>query len=315
MTYSQRKEELLKKQIIPQTMEDDFEEFWNREIQNLRSIPLKVERELMDLPYKTFSAYKIQYNTHDETVVTAYLCVPNTYCGKPLPCVAVYHGGGGHFGIFPDIAATGVCTFSMDTRSQGGKTYDHARYDLLRDYHGGVMTHGYMSPDNFYMRNLYLDAVRAIDVITTLPEVDPECIVSYGVSQGGALSIVAAAFSGKVKKAYPCVPSYCCIEKRVEAGSGVFDAVKNHLRRYPEDTDQVMKTLSYFDINNIVSLLKVPVDFFLGLGDPTCLPSFVYSPYAHTKSEKKITLSPFTPHEVSREYKLSVFREFAALVK
>ena len=84
MTYSQRKEELLKKQIIPQTMEDDFEEFWNREIQNLRSIPLKVERELMDLPYKTFSAYKIQYNTHDETVVTAYLCVPNTYCGKPL---------------------------------------------------------------------------------------------------------------------------------------------------------------------------------------------------------------------------------------
>ena len=175
------------------------------------------------------------------------------------------------------------------------------------------MSHGLLDKNEFYMKNLYLDAIRAVDVAASLPEVDATRIVSYGISQGGALSIVAAALSGKVRKAYPTVPSYSCLEKRVELGSGVFEAVKNHLRRHPEDTDRALQTLRYFDINNLVSLLTVPTDFFLGLGDTICLPPFVYSPYAHTNAPKTMTLSPFTPHNISQEYKEKILREFAAL--
>ena len=36
MTYTQRKEEELKKQIIPQTMESDFEAFWENAVAKLR---------------------------------------------------------------------------------------------------------------------------------------------------------------------------------------------------------------------------------------------------------------------------------------
>ena len=74
-----------------------------------------------------------------------------------------------------------------------------------------------------------------------------------------------------------------------------------------------MKTLSYFDINNMVSLLTVPADFFLGLSDPVCLPPFVYSAYAHTPSPKRIFISPFRPHAISREYKLDLLRELSEL--
>jgi fermentation-respiration switch protein FrsA (DUF1100 family) len=158
-----------------------------------------------------------------------------------------------------------------------------------------------------------LDAIRAVDVITTLPEVDPDRIISYGQSQGGALSIVAAALSGKIKKTYPTVPSYACLEKRTENASGVFKAVNAYLTAYPDDTDRVMKTLSYFDINNMVSLLTVPADFFLGLSDPVCLPPFVYSAYAHTPSPKRIFISPFRPHAISRDYKLDLLRELSEL--
>ena len=313
MTYAERREEKLKAQIIPQTKEEDFEEFWENSVAELRKIPLKIERKLLDLPYKTFKTYEIKYTTHDDTVVTAYFCVPNTGDEKKLPCVAVYHGGGGYRGIFPDIVATGVCTFSMDGRSQGGETFDRAKYDMISDCPGGIMAHGLDDKDNHYMKNLYLDAVRAIDVIEALPEVDSERIVTFGISQGGALTIAAAALSGKVKKAYPCVHSYSCLEQRVDNGSGVFEAVKAYLRRYPSKTDVALKTLSYFDINNMVSLLKVPTDFFLGLADPICLPPFVYSAYAHTSAPKKITISPYTPHEISREYQLMLHREFANL--
>ena len=313
MNYTEKQEELLKSQIIPQTKENDFAAFWEKEIQSLRAVPLTVERRELDLPYKTFRVHEIVFNAHDDTSVTAYFCVPNTYNGEKLPCVALYHGGGGSFGLYPEFVSTGICSFCIDCRSQGGKTYDRASYSFVDDYHGGIMSHGLLDENNFYMKNLYLDAVRAIDVIETLPEVDPSRIVAHGQSQGGALSIAAAALSGKIKKAYPTVPSYSCLEKRVENASGVFKTVNYYLKTHPEDTDRVMKTLSYFDINNMVSLLNVPVDFFLGMGDPTCLPPFVYSPYAHTKAPKKITISPFTPHTISLEYQLALLRELGAL--
>ena len=313
MSYIEAKEAQLKSQIIAQTKEADFESFWDAQVTTLRSVPLRIERKKMNLPYKTFTAYQINFNTHDDTIATAYFCVPNTYDGKPLPCVAVYHGGGGSYGIFPQIVSAGVCTFSIDNRSQGGITYDRAHYDVVLDYKAGIMSHGLLDKENFYMKNLYLDAIRAIDVIETLNEVDSKKIVSYGISQGGALSIVAAALSGKVIKAYPTVPSYSCLQSRVEAGSGVFEAVKSYLRRYPSMADKVFNTLSYFDINNMVSLLKVQTNFFLGLADPICLPPFVYSPYAHTNAPKRIIISPFTPHEISREYLEQILFEFSAL--
>lgn len=313
MKYINAKEELLKMQVIPQTAEPDFADFWRSEVEKLRAVPLNFERKLLDLPYRTFRAYEVTFNTHDNTKVTGYFCVPCTYTGGKLPCVAFFHGGGGKFGVNADLVSTGVCTFSIDGRSQGGKTYDKANYEVTDDYHGGIMTHGVTSRDNFYMKNLYLDAVRAVDVMASMPEVDGERIVSYGISQGGAMAIVAAALSGKIKKAYPVVPSYSCLAERTERGSGVFASVQNYLRLYPALTDKVMETLSYFDINNMVSLLRVPTDYFLGLADPTCLPPYVYSLYAHTDAPKNITVSPFTGHDISLDYKLSVYREFAEM--
>lgn len=313
MSYISRKEELYKNQIIPQTMEDDFVAFWQGEVEAMRNVPLVVKRKELDLPYKTFKAYEIAFNAHDGVEVTAYFCVPNTYRGEKLPCVSVYHGGGGAYGVLPDFVATGVCTFCMDCRSQGGKTIDHSDYDYMDDYHGGLMSHGLLDKRGFYMKNIYLDAVRAVDVIATLPEVDAERIVAHGQSQGGALTIVAAALSGKIKKAYPSVPSYACLDRRVENASGVFKTVNVYLSAHPSETDRVMSMLSYFDVNNMVSLLSVPTDFFLGMSDPVCLPSFVYSLYAHTNAQKKITMSPFTGHTISREYKLELLRELSEL--
>lgn len=313
MSYIEEKEKVLKNKIIPQTKKDDFEAFWQSEVSALREIPLEITRTKLDLPYKTFTSYEITFNTHDDTVVSAYFSVPNGIEG-PLPCVAYFTGGGGRKTIMPHIVSTGVCCFFMDVRSQSGKTFDLAKYKMGDDYRGALMTHDVLYKESFYMKNIYLDATRAIDTIASLPEVNHEKIVAYGASQGGALSIVATALSGKVLKAYPVVPSYCCLPQRVEAGSGVFEATKKYLQENPFDTDKVFDTLSYFDINNMVSLLKTPVDFALGLADPICIPEFVYSPYYYTASkEKQIFFYPFTPHCIPKDFELYALTEFSDL--
>lgn len=317
MHYEQQKTAELEKRVISQTKKGDFEEFWNTQVEALRKIPLQYTREKLDLPYeKTFLSYKITYNTHDDTMVDAYFSCPVNGAGKKLPCVVYYHGGSGHKEIYADIVATGVCCFAIDVRSQGGTTIDKAVYSS-GDQNGGLMTRGVLDKNAFYMKNIFLDAVRAVDVAADLPEVDPERIVTYGASQGGALSIAASTLSGKSKKCFTVVTSYSCIHRRVESSerskSGIFESTHRFLRDYPEYTDAVMDTLTYFDVNNLVSMLKVPISFCLGLADPICIPEYVYSAYAHVPGEKELHMYPFVPHAIPEQYKLIAYREFAAL--
>ena len=313
MDYCQNKESLLAERVIEQNKKPDFEAFWEKQILALRAKPVTIQREKLNTPYeKTFLTYKVSYSTHDRTIVDALFSVPAGREDEKLPCVAYFHGGGGYKRIYHDVMSTGVCCFAIDVRSQGGTTVDMAEY-RSGDRMGGLMSRGVLDKDNFYMKNIYLDAVRTMDVIASLPEVDPSRIVTYGVSQGGALSIVASALSGRSKKCYSLVTSYCCLQQRTESGSGVFEATHAFLRNYPEHTDTVMETLSYFDIINMVSHLKVPVSFCLALSDKICLPPYVYSAYHHANCEKDIKMYPFTPHDPARDYVYFAHNEFAAL--
>ena len=313
MEYCQNKESLLAGRIIAQNKKPDFEEFWEKQILALRANPVTIKREKLNTPYeKTFLTYKISYSTHDRTVVDALFTVPAGRKNEKLPCVAYFHGGGACKRIYHDVMSTGVCCFAIDVRSQGGTTVDKAEYEI-GDTKGSLMSRDLINKDGFYMKNIYLDAVRAMDVIAMMPEVDASRIVTFGQSQGGALSIVASAFSGLSKKCYVSEPSYSCLHRRTELGTGVFSAANDFLRRYPEYTDAAFDTLTYFDINNIVSFLKVPTDFCLALADPICLPEFVYSAYAHINAPKRIHFYPFVPHYTPEDYTLFVHGEFEKL--
>ena len=127
MIYEQLKEKKLKEKVIAQTSKEDFEAFWQEQVNMLRSIPVSYTREKLELPYdKSFESYEIVFNTHDETKVHAYFSVPLNRGEEKLPCVAYFRGGGGKKEIWPDILATRVCCFTMDIRSQGGTTADKA---------------------------------------------------------------------------------------------------------------------------------------------------------------------------------------------
>lgn len=316
MSYIQNKEENLKKKIIPQYMKDDFESFWVKNVKQLREKPIEFTKTKIKTPYdKTFTTYEVIFNTIDDTKVYTYFSHPNNMT-KKLPCVVAFGGGGSQRDIYPQFVSTGVCCLSVDNRSQGGYTVDKADYEWTDTYHGrpgANMSSDVLNKDSYYLRNLYLDVVRAIDVACLLEEVDESKIVTYGMSQGGALAIVAAALSGKVLRTFPIVPSYSCIPQRIEAGSGVFSAVQSYIFRYPENVDKVLDTMSYFDMLNMVSLLKVPAAFNLGLSDPICIPEFVYSVYHHTKGEKEIHLAPFVGHNISLDYLDFMLNEFANL--
>lgn len=311
--YIQQKEEQLKKKIIGQTKREDFEAFWSQSVAQLREVPLQVERRRTPTAGdRYYTTWEISFNTHDDTIIRGNFVCPNDAKGK-IPCVVRFHGGSlrRDLNVERKFAVAGVCCLDIDVRGQGGCSYDKANYSCA--YNGKLMTLGVLDKNEFYMRNIYLDAVRAVDVAAQLPEVDPERIVTYGGSQGGALSITAAALSGKVKKCYTSITSYTCIHRRIDLGTAIFAGTQEFLHVYPEHTDKVMETVSYFDMNNIVSLLKVPANFCLCLDDPICLAEFNYSAYTHTPCEKELYMYPYWKHSIPPMYDELVMEELRKL--
>ncbi len=311
--YLKKREEALKAKVIPQTKREDFEQFWADALAQLRAVPLKVERKLTTTASdKYYTTWELAFNTHDDTIIYANFIRPNDAKGK-LPCVVRFHGGSLRRDptVEREFASTGVCCLDIDVRGQGGCSYDKAQYSCA--YNGKLMTLGVLDKNEFYMRNIFLDAVRAVDVAASLEEVDPARIVTFGGSQGGALSITAAALSGKVKKCYTNITSYTCIHRRIDLGSAIYAGTQEFLHVYPEHTDKVMETVSYFDMNNMVSLLKVPTCFCLCLDDHICLAEFIYSAYTHTECEKELCMYPYWKHNVPPMHKQKVMDELAKL--
>lgn len=310
MSFTEEKEKELQSKIIAQTKKDDFEAFWQEQVAFMRAVPLQIKRKKLETPYRDMvTTWEISYNTHDDTWIDAWFSYPTAKEGQKLPCVAWFHGGSLEKGLHLDVVCTGVACFSADVRGQGGTSIDRAVYHS-GDLNGGLMTRGVLDKNDFYMRNIFLDAIREMDVIASLPEVDPERIVTYGGSQGGGLSVVASGLSGHSKKCYVSEPSFCCIKQRIILGSRIFGSTNTFLKKYPSLTDQVFDTVSYFDINNMVSFLKVPSMFAIGLADDVCLPHFVYSAYHHAGGDKKLDIYPFAPHTEIADWKKMVQEEF-----
>ena len=56
------------------------------------------------------------------------------------------------------------------------------------------MTRGIEDPDRYYYRRLMTDAVRAVDAVRALPDIDPRASPSRASARAAALAIAAAGW-------------------------------------------------------------------------------------------------------------------------
>ena len=104
--------------------------------------------------------------------------VPAAACGGclPLACRVTFIGYGGGRDLPTEhslYAACGYAALIMDSRSQGGSwssgdTPDPGAGDSGSE-HPGVMTRGIASPETYYYRRMYVDAVRAVETAAACP--------------------------------------------------------------------------------------------------------------------------------------------------
>lgn len=296
------------------TKKEDFDEFWEKTIQETKSIPLHAERNLVDYPSTHVKVYSISYHGMDDTRINGWYIVPTFVKKDKYPCLIHYHGFTGNRGQPSDFMhwiSMGIAVISVDCRDQGGITGNRAPSN--HGFAHNVASKGVLDKDEYYYRFVYMDCLKAIDFACEQEEVDVTKIVIEGGSQGGGLGMAVCALDDRPILALVDVPSSSNLVSRVEGNHGAFSSVAEYLKKHPNQTNLVLDNLSYFDTMNMADRIKCRVLASVGLKDDVCPAQMYFATYNRIVGEKQIEIYPFNGHEggesIQTEVKMKFLKE------
>lgn len=276
----------------------DLADFWARTSEQSDSQPLDVTLEAVGSPLARVGVFRLSFAGFGSGRVTGWYLRPESE--EPVPGVVSFHGYSGRalrpLEAYP-LAAQGIAVLSMDCRGQAG---DSDPVPGASAHAAGWLTQGLEDPWACYYRTVYADAVRSIEVLCSFPEVDAARIALTGVSQGGGLTLAAAALSTRPMFAWADVPFLCDFPRAVQvATEDPYLEIPRLLVSRPGLAEAAFRTLSYVDVANLAPRISCPVVVTVGLWDPICPPSTIFGMFARISvNDKDLRIYPFNGHEV-----------------
>lgn len=282
----------------------DFDGFWQETLLEAGAVELDVVMEPVDTGIKAVRTWDVVFPGFGGHPIRAWLHLPAASAGPgALPAVVQYQGYGGGRGLAHENilwAAAGYAYLICDTRGQGsgwsaGETADPVGSGPA---HPGFMTRGILDPKEYYYRRVFVDALRAIDLVLQHDEVDRARVAVTGPSQGGGIALAVAGLGAPIAAVMVDVPFLCNLPRALEiADSDPYGEVVRYLRVHRDQRERVLSTLSYFDGVNFSRRAHVPALFSVALMDETCPPSTVYSAYNAYVGPKEIRVYHYNDHE------------------
>ena len=289
---------------------DDFDAFWADTIDSARRAGADTEPVLTpaETPVTALDVQDLTFPGFAGDPVRAWVARPAGVSGD-LPVVVEflgYNGGRGLPGERASWALAGYVHVLMDTRGQGsgwssgGDTPDpHGSGPHL----GGWMTRGIDSPADHYYRRVFTDAVRLVDAVRTLPGVDASRIALTGGSQGGGITIAAAALveahTAPITALLPDVAFLCDWENGTGvAVGGPYLELATYLSVHRDAVSRVWETAAYFDGVHFAAGITAPALFSVALMDDVVPPRTTFAAYnALGSTDKEIEVYAYNGHE------------------
>lgn len=280
----------------------DFMEFWQQTKAELAKVsPDYILTEIPEKCTAKRNVYLLEYKSLPDAngnaaIARAYYAEPTD--GKKHPVLIHFQGYDGGTGTPWCMGGNDndYCELIVSTRGQ----VINNRSPYTNPY-GDWFAYGFDSKEHWYYRGAFMDCVRAVDFVCSRDAADVGNIFAEGGSQGGALTIAAAALSDHpfraIAPAIPFLGDYPDYFQIVSWPANVAIQQRNKLGM----SDEAMyRMLSYFDTKNLAPLISCPVIESVGLQDNVCPPHTNLAPYNNFSStEKQIFYNPLLGHSTS----------------
>lgn len=274
----------------------DFDLFWKNTRAELAAIPPNFKMTLLPdtLRYHNRNAYLVEMVSLDSVIIKGYLTVPKrkgkfpVILGLPGYQVAVTP----LYGVDDDLAL-----LTLDVRGQGMSRdrihtprYEYIFYHIEDKY-------------KYVMRGVIMDCIRAVDFISSRPELDENNILVSGGSMGGFLAIATAALDHRIKLCSVQNPIMSDIRNLDGEVDWPVEDTKQYIKTQPGLTfNKVLNNLDYFDTKNFAVRLKCNILLGMGLLDHLVPPGNAFTVYNNMQTKKHLIVFKDLGHEVGAEY-------------
>lgn len=260
-----------------------FDKFWQDTLAATENVPLNPRLEPDDMrSTPDVEVFEATYDSYQGVRIAGWYARPR---GRKdhLPGLVFVPGYVSEPKLPSDLAQRGYAAFSAAPR---GKLRSNS---VFNPGYPGLLTHNINDFESYGYRGFYMDAVRALDLLASLEEVDETRIGVMGSSQGGALTLLLASLRPQMVKAASAGAPYLCsmMDSARLTRSYPYEEINDYLRLRPAEEQAVRKTLDYHDIHNFVDRITCPIIVNIGLKDDVCPPETGYAMFENIGSKDK----------------------------
>lgn len=264
----------------------DFDDFWTKTLEEARQVPLDPKMRLLpERCTEKVDVYEVNFhNIRWGSRTYGILCVPKQLGQYPALLRVPGYGVRPYAGDV-DVASKGVITLEIGVHGIP-VTMPQQVYDVLAQ--GTLFNCQYADDDNrydMYYRRVFVEAVRSVDLIASLPQFDGKTIGVTGSSQGGALSMVTAALDKRITFYAAIHPAMCNHRGHLNQVAGGWP---HYFYYFPNPTKERIETADYYDVVNFARRITVPGWFSWGYNDDVCPPTSTYAAYNAVSAPKEL---------------------------
>ena len=276
----------------------DFRAYWDKALDELKRFPMKYTIE----PFPEYTSdkcdcYLVKLWVDSHHSLYAYLMKPKN--AQPGTCpVVLTPPGAGVKTIKQAVERTyfqekGVIRLVTEIHGLNPRLSDKDFGEISSAF-GDYLEMGLDSREHFYMRHVYQGLVRCIYFLTQLPEWDGRNVAVLGGSQGGALSLIAAALDPRISL---CVANHPALSDMAAGSAGLTSGYPHYRQEYY--TKDNVATMSYYDVVCFAPYVKAKTYMTWGYNDNVCPPTTSYAVWNLLQCEKESLITPVNEHWTS----------------
>lgn len=245
-----------------------FHEFWDGLDRDLAGVELGFSLEADGFySQPEWTVYRMSYNSTDGHRLFAWLSVPHDIAGGNTPVlVRMPDYSSVHDIIYTPLRQSAIV---MNPTYRGQRNSDaqfQASYPGLLT--AGLPTEGAERPQDYIMRQVFGDALRAVDAVVDLSEFGLGRLVLTGSGLGGSLALAVAARRSVVEAVAADTPLALGQPALIE-GNPPYPAgeLVDYLRLYPDRSQALALATEPLNPLLMAPMVKVPVLLSLGSRD------------------------------------------------
>ncbi|MDY6968623.1 MAG: acetylxylan esterase [Spirochaetota bacterium] len=284
-------------QNLPQVnKEKDFDEFWNNSITELKKTPIDPLYKKKQISNTLFDTFDVTFNGFRKTLIRGELHIPRDI-RKPKVVITIPDYNRKY--IYQQYPLnTNLAFFFLQLR--GHEIINNTERN--KEEMPGYITENILSKDNYYVKNIYLDACRSIDALRLNRKLDCSSIGIIGKGLGAAASLFMAAFSKKVAAVVLDTPAFCHLQLNQNISkSDATKEINDYLSNNKSKKNQIKINLSYFDSINLAENVRCPVLTTVGFKDTLSPPECIFALFNHLLCEKTMEIYPDQGNEAGGE--------------